>query len=114
LTSSFQDFHHNVSCASQHLRAYYNPYPYYGLLFSGEGTRSRGYGRTAALRLILQTCDEDEKKYGQFFSFFQAMEHRWNEIYRGKPKYSGKNLSQCHFVHDKSHTDWYRPQFYYP
>jgi hypothetical protein len=31
------------------------------------------------------------------------MEHWWNEIDRGKPKYSGKSLSQCHFVHHKSH-----------
>ena len=41
-----------------------------------------------------------------FFPFFQVMEHRWNEIDRGKPKYSGKNLSQCHFVHQKSHMNW--------
>jgi hypothetical protein len=34
------------------------------------------------------------------------MEHWWNEIDRGKPKYSGKNLSQCHFVHYKSHMDY--------
>jgi hypothetical protein len=27
--------------------------------FSGEGPRSRRYGRTAALRLIVQPCDED-------------------------------------------------------
>jgi hypothetical protein len=27
------------------------------------------------------------------------MEHQWNEIDRGKPKYSEKNLSQCHFIH---------------
>jgi hypothetical protein len=30
------------------------------------------------------------------------MEHWWNEIDREKAKYSGKNLSQCHFVHNKS------------
>jgi hypothetical protein len=39
------------------------------------------------------------------FFVIQVMEHRWNEIDRGKPKYSEKNLSQCHFVHHKSHTD---------
>jgi hypothetical protein len=52
-----------------------------------EGPRSRSYGRTAALRLFVQPCDEDD----QFsFSFFHVMEHRWNEIDRKKPKYSGK------------------------
>jgi hypothetical protein len=69
---------------------------------SGEGPRSRRYGRTAALRLIVQPYDEDDD---YFLSFFLVMEHRWNEIDRGKPKYSGKNLSQCHFVHHKSHMD---------
>ena len=28
--------------------------------FGGEGPRSRSYGRTAALSLILQPCDEDD------------------------------------------------------
>jgi hypothetical protein len=39
------------------------------------------------------------------FSFLQVMEHRWNETDKEKPKYSGKNLSQCHFVHHKYHMD---------
>jgi hypothetical protein len=37
--------------------------------------------------------------------FFRVIEHRWNEIDRGNPKYSGKNLSQWHFVHHKSYMD---------
>jgi hypothetical protein len=70
-----------------------------------EGPRSRSYGRTAALRLIVQPYGEDEMKDDQLFLFFQVMEHQWNETDRGKPKYSRKNLSQCHFVHHKSHTE---------
>jgi hypothetical protein len=68
-----------------------------------EGPRSRYYGRNAALRLIVQPCDEGDSF---FFSFFLVIEHRWNEIDREKPKYSRKNLSQCQFVHHKSHMDW--------
>jgi hypothetical protein len=33
-------------------------------------------------------------------------ERRWNDIDRGKPKNSEKNLSQCHFGQHKSHMDW--------
>jgi hypothetical protein len=32
------------------------------LFFFGEGPRSRCYGHTTALRLIVQPCDEDEEK----------------------------------------------------
>jgi hypothetical protein len=58
--------------------------------FYGEGTRSKCYGPTAALRLIVQTYDEGDYF---FFSFFLLMEHMWNAIDRGKPKYSAKACS---------------------
>jgi hypothetical protein len=58
------------------------------------------------LKLIVQPFEEDEEKDDQFFfSFLQVMEQRWNEIDRGKPMYSGKNLSQCRFDHHKSYMD---------
>jgi hypothetical protein len=61
----------------------------FSIFLCGEGPRSRIYGSIAALRLIVQPCDEYEEK-DNFFLFFQVMEHRWNETDRGKPKYSGK------------------------
>jgi hypothetical protein len=33
------------------------------------------------------------------------VEHRWNDIDRGKLKDLEKNLCQCHFVLHKSHID---------
>jgi hypothetical protein len=59
------------------------------------------HGRTAALMLIMQPYHKDDR----FFRFFLLMEHRRNDIERGKPKYKGKNLPQWHFVHHKSHMD---------
>jgi hypothetical protein len=48
-------------------------------------------------------CNHVMKMASFFFPFFPVVEHWWNEIDREKPKYSGENLSQCHFAHHKSH-----------
>jgi hypothetical protein len=52
-----------------------------------------------------QPCYAPTRSGAAFFVLFLVMEHQWNEIDRGKPKYSAKNLSQCHFAHHKSHMD---------
>ena len=38
-----------------------------------------------------------------------SMAHGWNGNDGAKPKYSDNSLSQCRFVHHKSHGDW--PEF---
>jgi hypothetical protein len=35
-----------------------------------------------------------------------SMENWWNDTDRESPKCSRQNLSQCHFVHHKSRTEW--------
>jgi hypothetical protein len=57
---------------------------FYFFLFI-EGSRSRCYGRTAALKAYCATL---WWRWG-FFCFPILMEHRCNEIDRGKPNYSG-------------------------
>jgi hypothetical protein len=61
---------HVVNCAKQNNVLCYRQ----NLKSCGEGSRSRCYGHTAALRLIVQSCDEDD----WVFLFFRVMEHRWN------------------------------------
>jgi hypothetical protein len=39
------------------------------IFFGGEGPRSRCYGRTAALRLIVQPCEEDDEVVFSAFPF---------------------------------------------
>jgi hypothetical protein len=45
---------------------------YHVIVVGAEGPRSRSYRRTAALRLIVQPCDEDEQKDDQIFLFSQV------------------------------------------
>jgi hypothetical protein len=66
-----------------------------------ELPRSRRYGRTAALRLLVQPCDEDD----QFSSFFRVMGTGGMKLTGENRRTRGKNLSQCHFVHHTSHMD---------
>jgi hypothetical protein len=60
-------------------------------VFCGEGPRSRRYGGTATLRLLVQPYYDDYFYYYYYYYFlFLVMKHRWNELGRGRPKYSGK------------------------
>jgi hypothetical protein len=38
--------------------------------------------------------------------WYMSMEQWWNDVYWREPKNSEKNVSQCHFIHHKSHKEW--------
>jgi hypothetical protein len=57
---------------------------------------------------LCNPCDEDDEKDDQFFSFFEVMEHRWNEIDRGKQKFSGKKTCPISTLSTKNPT-WIEP-----
>jgi hypothetical protein len=43
---------------------------------------------------------------GHIASVIAIMQQWWSDIDRGKSKYWDRNLSQCHFLHHKSHGNW--------
>jgi hypothetical protein len=60
-----------------------SPTGWTGWILHGEGPRSRCYGHTTALRLLVQPPVLKMSSF--FYQVSQVMEHQGNEIDRGKP-----------------------------
>ena len=71
------------------------------VFFCGEGPRSRCYGRTAALRLIVQPCDEDGEKDDQFFNISKEWSTCGMKLTGENRNTRGKKI--CPSVHHKFH-----------
>jgi len=35
-----------------------------------------------------------------------SLKYWWEDNDKGKPKYSKKDMSKCHYVHNKFHMNW--------
>jgi hypothetical protein len=66
--------------------------------------------RLTALRALLNEAASCQDYISVVTDERMSMEHRWNDTDRGKPKFSATNLSQCHFVHHKSHLGIYETE----
>jgi hypothetical protein len=74
-----------------------------------EGPRSRCYGRTAALRPLVQPL---WWRWAVFYQVSQLMEHQWNEIDRGKPTTRRKTCPSATL--STTNLTWTDPGFFFP
>jgi hypothetical protein len=83
-------------------------HPFY---FCGKRPRSRCYGRTAALRLIVQSCVGDD----QFFlHFYKSWSSGGMKLSGGKPKYSGgRTVPLKTEEKPASETSWFYISIFY-
>jgi hypothetical protein len=77
--------------------------------FCGEGPRSRYYGRTAALRLRVQPCDEDEI-WSVFFFIFPSNGARVEWSWQGETEVLGEKPVPVPLCQPQIPMDWSRDQ----
>jgi hypothetical protein len=60
---------YNAEARRSYIKEYMKEYRIVDFFFSGEGPRSRRYGRTAAVTLLVQPCEEDDNDDDYFLYF---------------------------------------------